>query len=604
MARSTDSAAQRIAALRQQLEKHRVDGFLIPRADQYQGEYVPASAERLAMLTGFTGSAGIAVVLTKRAALLVDGRYTIQSRQEVDTEHFEILGYPTKNFNDWLAAHMKEGERLGYDPTLHVSSQIDSLRDTLEASGIELVPLSTNLVDAIWEDRPAAPSTLATIHPMEYAGKSTDEKLQELRATMKERGFDATLLSAPESVSWLLNLRANDVPFTPLVLAHALISSSQAILFISLDKVSAETRDYLTDLGVTISPEPQLTDTLVNLQDKHQIAHLHIDASRGSIYHAELARQHGVEVTLDTDLTAYPRAEKNDAEQHGTRAAHLRDGAAISRFLCWLDHQVEHDMGALDELTVSDKLLAFRAEHPMFRDSSFQTISGFGSNGAIVHYRASPKTNLSFTAGNLYLIDSGAQYPDGTTDITRTVSIGAPTSEMKRAFTRVLQGHIDLSRTRFPRGTTGHALDVIARWHLWQDGLDFNHGTGHGVGSYLSVHEGPQNISPAHRPVPLNPGMILSNEPGYYKDGAFGIRIENLILVNASEDGDDSKEMLSFETLTLAPIDRRLIEASLLSENQRSWLDAYHARVREQLLPLMKTDEERRWLEQATLPLP
>ncbi len=600
MITSESSTHDKLTALRNLFSTHQVHGFLIPRADQYQGEYVPAFAERLAMITGFNGSAGTAAVLLNKAAILTDGRYTIQVRQEVDGDLFDYVDFPPKNFKQWLLDNLEEGQVLGYDPTLHVQSQIDQLSDLFAKKNITLKPLPLNLVDAIWSDQPAPPRSTATVHPIELAGKSCTDKLSDIRAQLQQDNVDATLISAPESVAWLFNIRGEDVPFTPLPLSHALVSQDRAILFIHPDKLSETTRTYLAKNDITYVPESELPNYLEQLKD-HDIKTLQVCNRRGSAYHVQLAKQHGAEVIPAQDPTAIPRAQKNDVEQEGSRQAHIRDGAAISRFLCWLDHQVDTDIDTLDELTVAQKLLEFRAQHPDFKEPSFETISGFGPNGAIVHYRVSPKTNKQFALNNLYLVDSGAQYPDGTTDITRTVAIGTPSDEMRRTFTLVLQGMIDLSMATFPEGTTGHRLDTLARQHLWSAGLDFNHGTGHGVGSYLSVHEGPQSISPVHNDTALLSGMILSNEPGYYKTDAFGIRIENLIMVtppHTPEHGE--RDMLSFETLTLAPIDRRLVVSDMLSTAQRQWLNTYHQTVRETLLPLMQSEQETLWLTQAT----
>lgn len=591
-----------IQRLRDELARHDLHGFLVPRADQYQGEYIPSNEDRLAMITGFTGSAGLAVVLRDKAAILVDGRYTIQVRDQVDTDIFDTLGHPPQNFHDWLTDHLDEGHKLGYDPRLHTQAQVDLLTKLLSPREIALVPVEHNLIDAIWEDRPDSPTTHITPHPLEHAGTSTQDKLDALRQELATSSLDATLLSAPESVAWLLNVRGGDVPFTPLPLSRALITATSATLFVDERKIPAQTANYLAGLDVSVQPEAQLDAALIAMAKTTHKAIL-IDSRRASSYHVTIAREAGLEVTLDDDLTALPRALKNAAEREGTRRAHLRDGAAITRFLCWLDRQLALN-AAIDEITAAEKLLEFRKQSEHFRDSSFPSISGFGANGAIVHYRAAPATNKRFAPDSLYLIDSGAQYPDGTTDITRTVPTGTPTPEMKRAYTLVLRGMIGVSMMRFPQGISGHALDLVARAPLWSAGLDYAHGTGHGVGSYLGVHEGPQNISPYPSKVALRPGMIISNEPGYYKTGEFGIRIENLIMVMepVTPEGGE-REVLGFETLTLAPIDQRVIAPELLSDRERAWLDAYHVRVRDELLELMTSDQEREWLKQATQPL-
>ncbi len=591
-----------VSQLREQLLSHDLHGFLIPRADQYQGEYIPENEERLARISSFTGSAGLAVVLREHAAVLVDGRYTIQVREQVDTEIFDPLPFPESNLHTWLTSHLQAGQKLAYDPRLHTQAHVDTLTAKLAEHDIELVPVHDNLIDATWDDRPTPPLAPITPHPVQYSGEETPSKLEKLRQALELHDYDATLLSAPESVAWLLNVRGGDVSFTPLPLSRALITQKIAELFVDPRKLPQDTLDYLAKIHVKVRHEDELDQALAALPSQHIDAIL-IDARRASSHHVTIAKDAGLSVHIADDLTALPRATKNDTEQQGTRDAHLRDGVAISRFLCWLDHQMAQG-ASLDEITAAEKLLEFRKESKHFRDSSFPSISGFGPNGAIVHYRASPDTNLRFSPDSLYLIDSGAQYPDGTTDITRTVAIGTPTDEMKRAFTLVLRGMIGVSCMHFPQGITGHALDIIARAPLWSAGLDYAHGTGHGVGSYLGVHEGPQNISPYPNTTALLPGMILSNEPGYYKAGAFGIRIENLIMVkppHTPEGGE--REVLSFETLTIAPIDRRVIETSMLSDREIAWLDTYHARVRESLMPGMTSEQERTWLTQATAPL-
>ena len=592
-----NNAVDRVKQLRALMAALRVDAVLVPRADEHQGEYVPASAERLRWITGFSGSAGIAVIARQTAALFVDGRYTVQARAQVDTKAFEILQVPQARLSEWLNQKLKPGSVVGFDPRLHTVSEIERLTDALSDRKITLKPLSRNPVDRIWgADRPAAPAGDVRPHPLKYAGRSAEEKIAALQKGLKAEQQDAVVLTLPDSIAWLFNIRGSDVAHNPVPLAFAIVPvSGKPELFIAREKLGAEARKHLS--FARVSDPASLGDRLARLKTAGK--RVRLDPETASWW---FARQLGGprRIVRGQDPCILPKALKNAVEIKGARAAHLRDGAAIGRFLAWLDREAPG--GKLDEITVAKTLEEFRAETQALKDISFDTISGAGPNGAIVHYRVTEATNRKLKPGELYLVDSGGQYLDGTTDITRTIAIGRPTREMCERYTLVLKGHIAIATARFPRGTRGIDLDAFARRALWEKGLDYDHGTGHGIGSYLSVHEGPQSIS-RRGMTPLEPGMIISNEPGYYKEGAYGIRLENLVLVTEPETppGGD-REMLAFETLTLAPFDRRLIQADLLTGAELAWLNSYHARVREMIGPELGADD-RTWLDAATAPI-
>ena len=592
-------AAERLARLRRELSSQRLDGFVVPRSDEHQGEYVPPRGQRLAWLTGFTGSAGQAVVLRERAALFVDGRYTLQAAQQVDGDRFEIHHLIDEPPARWIGTALAAGMVLGYDPWLHTPQEIDRLRAAAEKAGARLRAVAENPLDRVWADQPAAPLAPVVPHPEEFAGESASTKRARLARGLAEDGVAAAVLTMPESIAWLLNIRGGDVPHTPLPLSFAILRDDATVtLFIDRRKLAPGLDRHLGNAVTVAAPRefgPAL-DALAKAGGRVQA-----DPASAAAWIFDRLEAAGAKIHRAADPCILPKACKNPVEIDGTRAAHRRDGAALTRFLCWLDAAAAR--GGLSEIAASDRLEAFRREGRHFRDLSFPTISGAGSNGAIVHYRATLESEKRLEPGSLYLLDSGAQYLDGTTDVTRTVAIGTPSAEMRDRFTRVLKGHIALALARFPKGTTGTQLDAFARRGLWQAGLDYDHGTGHGVGSYLGVHEGPQRISKAPNTQPLLPGMIVSNEPGYYKTGAYGIRIENLVLVQPSPSREAAeREMLGFETLTLAPIDRRLVEPSLLDEDEIAWLDAYHARVREVLTPLVDPDTAA-WLAAATRPV-
>jgi Xaa-Pro aminopeptidase len=590
--------AERLAALQKELSRRDLGGFIVPRADEHQGEYVAPRAERLYWLTGFNGSAGFAIVLAEQAAIFVDGRYTLQVREQVDGSRFEPRHLHEQPPEDWIAANLPAGSKLGYDPWLHTPDGLARLRAAAAKAGGSLVPVADNPLDAVWPDRPPAPLAPVAAHDLRYAGSDSESKRQALAAALAADKLDAAVLTAPDSIAWLLNIRGGDLPRTPVALGLALLHKDGAVeLFMDRRKLLPGLDVHLGN-AVAVAPPEAFGLALDRLGAAG--ARVRVDPSTAAGWIFDRLKAAGAWAEQGADPCALPKARKNAVEIDGARAAHRRDGAALTRFLAWLGPAAR--AGGLGEIAAIERLAEFRRQGDLFRDFSFDSISGAGPNGAIVHYRATPASERRLQAGELYLIDSGAQYLDGTTDVTRTVAIGAPTAEMRDRFTRVLKGHIALGRARFPRGTTGSQLDALARTALWQVGLDYDHGTGHGVGSYLSVHEGPQRISKLPSRIALEPGMIVSNEPGYYKTGAYGIRIENLIVVTEAPASGDERAMLEFETLTLAPIDRALVETSLLAAEEIAWLDAYHARVRSELSPLVDA-ETAAWLVEATRPL-
>ncbi|MFO1086316.1 MAG: aminopeptidase P family protein [Reyranellaceae bacterium] len=590
--------ATRLTALRAELQRRGLAGFVVPRADEHQGEYVPRRAQRLAWLTGFRGSAGLAIVLADRAAIFIDGRYTLAVRSQVDTAAFAPQQVPEQSPEAWIAENLPKGGKLGFDPWLQTLDGQERFARACQRAGGEFVPVDSNPLDAVWADQPAAPLAPVLPHPDEFAGESSAAKRARIAAIVKGKGADVALLSAPDSIAWLLNVRGGDVPRTPFALGFALLHGDGHVdLYMDRRKVPDRTVAWLGN-GVTLAPPDDLAAAL-DMMGKAGKRVL-LESSTAPMWAATRLQAAGVEIVRDADPVALPKACKNAVELAGIRAAHRRDGAAVSRFLGWLSRESRD--GTLHEIEASDRLQALRQETGALRDLSFDTISGAGPNGAIVHYHATPASERRLETGSLYLVDSGGQYRDGTTDITRTVAIGTPTAEMRDRFTRVLKGHIALAMARFPAGTTGSQLDALARYALWQAGLDYDHGTGHGVGAYLSVHEGPHRISKVANNVALQPGMIVSNEPGYYKAGAYGIRIENLIAVREAEIEGADRRYLEFETLTLAPIDLACIEPTLLTETERQWLNGYHRRVCETVGPQLD-DATRTWLAEATRPI-
>jgi Xaa-Pro aminopeptidase len=584
-----------LSLLRAELKRIGLDGFFVPRADEHQGEYVPASAARLAFLTGFTGSAGAAIVLADRAAIFVDGRYTLQVAAEVDTSLFTTLHLIEQPPYRWLADTLPAGAKFGYDPWLHTPDQVEQLKQACRQADAELVAVRANPLDAVWADRPAAPMTPVVPHPEGFAGQSAAEKRALIAQELLARKSDAVFLSAPDSIGWLLNIRGNDVEFTPLPLSFAILHKDASVdLFVDGRKVLAETKAHLGP-AVRLHEPAALEGALKALAGKM----VRFDAANSPAWALDRLVEGGARIDRASDPCLLPRACKNDVELNGARNAHLRDGVALSTFLAWLSQ--EAPKGTVTELSAADKLEQCRRGGNLYQGPSFATIAGAGPNGAIVHYRSSPATNRPLAPGQIFLIDSGGQYLDGTTDVTRTVAVGEAGSEEKHRFTLVLKGHIALARARFPAGTSGSQLDSLARKPLWDHGLDYDHGTGHGVGSYLSVHEGPQRIAKNNNSQALLPGMMLSDEPGYYKTGAYGIRIENLIVVK-DEDGPSERPARGFEVLTLAPIDLNLVDRDLLTEDEVTWLNDYHARVRDSLTPLVDPATAT-WLSDATRPL-
>lgn len=590
------SPAERLTALRNHLKEAGVDGCLVPHGDEYQGEFVAPYAERLAWLTGFTGSAGLCVVMADQAALFIDGRYTIQVRDQADETLYTFKHLVDDPPAKWLADTLQEGQRLGFDPHLHTPAQLKRYREACERAGAELAPLAANPIDAVWTDQPSRPQAPVKVHALALAGQSHADKRTEIADALKKDKHDALLITASDSLCWLFNIRGADVDYTPLVLATALLfADGTATFFVDAQKITDEVRAHL-GADITLAPADGLGVVVDQLGDA--VKRIAVDQATVSQFAVDRLEAAGFTVTPIEDPCALPKACKNEAELSGIREAHVRDGAALTRFLAWLDQ--EAPKGALTEISAADQLEQFRRADPLFQGPSFPTIAGAGANGAIVHYRATEDTEAAVKGDMLFLVDSGGQYLDGTTDVTRTIAIGMPTAEQKRRFTQVLKGHIALATARFPEGTAGGQLDGFARAALWADGVDYDHGTGHGVGAYLGVHEGPQRISKASLGPALKPGMVVSNEPGYYKTGAFGIRIENLVAVKTGEAPDGAeKPMLEFETLTLAPIDLRLIDLALLNDREKDWLNGYHAQVRDTLKPLVG-DDIGPWLTEAT----
>jgi Xaa-Pro aminopeptidase len=587
--------APRLAALRAELKTRGLDGFIIPHSDEHQSEYLPARAERLAWLTAFTGSAGAAVVLMDKAAVFTDGRYTLQVARQTDTSLFEPRDLVAEGPQGWIPENLPRGAKLGYDPWLSTANAVALFRAAAEKAGGTLVACDSNPIDAVWQDQQPPPAKPAIPHPLNLAGEASQAKRLLIAEHLKKSGADAAVITLGDSVCWLLNMRGADIPHTPFALAFAILNDDGAVdLFLDEKK---RTPELLAHLGnsVRLHPPSAFTAALDGLKGKRVVA----DPATAAAAIFDRLHRTGAVIRHQTDPCLLPKACKNPLEIEGMRKAHIRDGVAMARFLCWFESHAAG--GDLTEIQAAETLEGYRRATGCLSDLSFDSISGAGSNGAIVHYRVTRSTNRAIARNEIFLIDSGAQYPDGTTDVTRTVMVGVPTAEMKDRFTRVLKGHIALATARFPAGTLGIQLDSFARRPLWEMGLDYDHGTGHGVGSYLAVHEGPQNISKRLVNQPLLPGMICSNEPGFYKTGAFGIRIENLVVVTEPKEiPGGERPMMEFETITLVPIDLNLVEVALLTESERAWLNAYHARVRETLIYLLEEEEDRLWLERVT----
>ena len=587
----------RLSAFREELARRNLTGFVVPRADQQQNEYVPPSDERLAWLTGFTGSAGQAIVLMQAAAVFVDGRYTLQAAKQVDTKAWSVEPLADPPPESWLAKHLAAGDRLGFDPWLHTSASAERLTAACAKAGAELVAVDSNPLDSVWTERPPPPLGPVSVHGPQFAGEAEAQKIQQIRTEVTKLGAETLVLSDSHAVAWTFNIRGADVAHTPLPLSYALVpKDGRPTVFIDHRKLSNSARDHLEQSADVAEPDA-LAPKLTELAQRGAV--IALDAATAADALSRMIAAAGGKPLRGSDPVTLLKAVKNKTEIEGARAAHRRDAVALARFLAWIDR--EAPAGHLTEIDAVEALETFRRDTGALKDVSFPTIAGTGPNGAIVHYRVTRKSNRRIAPGDLLLIDSGAQYEDGTTDVTRTIAIGAPTLEMQDRFTRVLRGHIAIARALFPDGTTGAQLDSLARQYLWQAGIDFEHGTGHGVGSYLSVHEGPARISKLGA-TPLRRGMILSNEPGYYKTDAFGIRIENLELVVGAEIPGAEKPVNAFETLTLTPIDRRLVDLSMLSGDELAWLNDYHERVRHAVRP--HVDEATKvWLDAATAPL-
>jgi len=582
----------RLAALRAAMKSEDLQGFLIPRADAHQGEYVAPHDARLAWLTGFTGSAGFCAVLPDIAGVFVDGRYRVQVKAQVDTQVFTPVGWPETKLGTWLNDHAPKDAKIGFDMWLHTAHEIETLNKALADSSTKLCP-GSNLVDAIWHDQPAAPAGKITDYPAKFAGQKSSEKRAQIASALRDAGQNACVLTLPDSIAWLLNIRGSDIERNPVPLVFAILQDDASVQLIT---DPAKVADLPADPDIQIIAPADFTSALENLTGT-----VRIDPKSAPFAISAILEDAGVIIACGDDPCVLPKARKNQTEIAGTREAHFRDGAAIVEFLCWLEASGAKPGG--DEISIVKKLEHYRRATNALLDISFETICGSGPNGALPHYRVSDESNRTLVDGDLIVIDSGGQYIDGTTDITRTVCVGAPGAEERAAFTRVLQGMIAISRVRWPRGLSGRDLDPLARFALWTAGQDYDHGTGHGVGTYLCVHEGPQRISRLSE-IALEPGMILSNEPGYYREGAFGIRTENLCVVQDAPalKGADKRDMLAFETLTFAPISMALVDAALLSPAERDWLNDYHAQVFGKLKDRLG-ENARNWLENATAPI-
>ncbi|MBV1869194.1 MAG: aminopeptidase P family protein [Marinosulfonomonas sp.] len=584
----------RLAALRTEISKQGLAGFLVPRADAHQGEYVAPCDARLAWLTGFTGSAGFCAALNDTAGVFVDGRYRLQVRDQISLDTFTPVDWPEVTLSDWLKEQLPKGGQVGFDAWLHTAKEVNAIRDGLVGSDVTLVAFD-NLVDRIWADRPAPPSAAITAHPVEFAGKPHLEKRADLAELLRVAGQKAAVLTLPDSICWLLNVRGSDIARNPVAQAFAILRDDASVTLFTGPGKAAGIADHLGP-DITIDGFDNFAASLAALTGP-----VRLDPATAPLAIGDILRKAEVEITNGDDPCLLPKACKNPVEIAGMQEAHLRDGAAMAEFLAWLDATAAK--GGLSEIDVVRKLEGFRRATNALQEISFDTICGAGPNGAIVHYRVDNASNRAIALGELLLVDSGGQYLDGTTDITRTIAIGQPSAEHRRCFTRVLQGMIAISRLRFAKGRAGQHIEAIARIPLWMAGQDFDHGTGHGVGAYLSVHEGPQGLSRINS-APLEPGMILSNEPGYYRQGSFGIRIENLIVVRVADpiEGGDGRDMLAFETLAFTPIDRTLVDVSMLSPDERDWLNAYHRDVAEKIGPRLSSQASD-WLTLATAPL-
>lgn len=594
----------RLAALREELKRRGLDGFIVPISDEHMSEYVGDYAQRLQWLTGFGGSAGFAAVTLNHAAIFVDGRYTVQVREQVDGKLFDYKSVPADTLAGWLAEVSESGAKIAYDPWLHTWAWGEALEKQLAPKGVTMVPADSNPLDAVWADRPAPSPAAAIVHQDDLAGRSSADKRAAVADWLAREGHDAVVIPALDSIAWLLNIRGSDVPHTPVALSYVIAhKDGSAALFIAPEKVTPELTRHLGN-AVTIRDRAAFEGALTGELAGKSVA---LDPDFAVVGIAQALRTGGASFAFKQDPTILAKAIKNEAEKQGHRDAQARDGAAVTKFLRWLE--IEGPKGTVDELSAAARLQAFREEDEGLRDLSFDTISAAAGHAALPHYKVDEDSNIPIPPGSIYLVDSGGQYPGGTTDITRTVWVGPgePSHEMRDRNTRVLKGHIQIDRAVFPQGTAGGQLDVLARQYLWEAGVDYAHGTGHGVGSFLGVHEGPQRIAKpgggqAGTAQELFAGMILSNEPGYYKQGHFGIRIENLVLVEERQIEGQEGRYLGFETLTFVPLDRKLIDTALLTADEIAWVDTYHARVRTLLSPQLE-GEDLAWLERETAPL-
>ena len=591
----------RLSALREELKRRELTGFVVPICDEHMSEYVGEYAQRLEWLTGFGGSAGSAIVMTGKAAMFTDGRYTVQVRDQVDGNLYNYVAVAETSPTAWIAANTGEGDRIGYDAWLHTADWVALAEKAAKTAGAEMVAVKSNPVDAIWSDQPERSDTPLAVHEDVQAGENSDAKRQRMAEELRKAGVDAAVIASLDSVAWTFNIRGGDVSNTPVPLAFALLNSDgTAELFVAPEKLTPEVQTHLGN-QVSIRRYDELAEILGALSGK-KVA---VDPERSVAAIAQALKEGGAEIVSMRDPSILPKAIKNNTEQQGTRDAHIRDGAALTRFLRWVTE--ECPKGGQDELSAAAKLRGFREESGVLKDLSFRTISATGPHGALPHYSVDEDSNIPIEEGHLYLVDSGGQYLDGTTDVTRVIAIGEPTDEMRRRYTQVLKGHISLAAARFPTGTSGGQLDALARAPLWADGVDYAHGTGHGVGSYLAVHEGPQRIAKSAGPQagtdePLQAGMIVSNEPGYYKAGAFGIRIENLVLVRVADIDGAEADFLELENLTWAPLEPRLIDTGLLSASEITWVNEYHAEV-SKIIGAQLEGDDKAWLESVCQPI-
>jgi len=582
-----ETQSQRLHDLRLEMKARGLTAYLVPRADEHQNEYVPPSAERLNWISGFSGTAGLAVIGLDSAAIFVDGRYTLQVKGECAAVHWQHQHLTDNPVELWLQRLLSTGDKVGFDPKLHTTLGLGRVKTVMDNAGVGMVAVEDNLIDMLWLDRPAEPVGAVALYPAKYAGEASKTKRQRMSNVLKESGLDALVISCPDELSWLFNIRGQDLAMTPVVLGYAILKSDgAATVFIDNQKISPPVRQFLEDDGISVCEPSQFVPALAALKDNK----VRVDRSTGSFFICDVLQNNGAIVDVDIDPCRINKAVKNAVELQGMRQSHIRDGVALVRFFNWFKNHAPKEQ---TEWTVAEQLARFRERGELYKSPSFQTISAVGANGAIVHYGLKQETAAPLQTGQLYLVDSGGQYLDGTTDVTRVLALGTPTAEMIRRYTQVLKGHIAVSAARFPFGTTGAQIDPLARQFLWTDGVDYDHGTGHGVGCYLSVHEGPQSISKSSTEVSLRPNMILSIEPGYYKAGAFGIRIESLAVVKELDPQADGAERatLGFETLTLAPFERALIDVEKLTQAECDWIDAYHARVRETLTPFLDADD-------------